>query len=230
MMMTLGEAAERLTEHLGGVVKLGSPVTESQVLRFGVSGHLLICAPVDARCYSPTAFAKLDALAVPMEEWTKAATIDTCALYVVPPRFLFRLLVQDRVSLEYAISLDGKESIRPFTEIRRDTLFIVEPHFRAFAASALESFESGCDESLQQAPERDANGGADWTALARAYADEYWLQRPPNTNPSIADVAGKVYVRFANEGIQGPRGRLSAATIERQALRGWTKPTRKRPL
>ncbi len=66
----------------------------------------------------------------------------------------------------------------------------------------------------------------EWMSLAVQYADEIWRGRHSNTNPSVQDISESIFKRFKEEGIQGKRGVLTAATIERQALRGWKKPTR----
>lgn len=67
---------------------------------------------------------------------------------------------------------------------------------------------------------------AGWIATAREYADAIWRARNTNTNPNVAEIARRVAKQFKEESVVGPRGPLTATTIERQALRGWKKPAR----
>jgi hypothetical protein len=68
----------------------------------------------------------------------------------------------------------------------------------------------------------------EWAPIARRYADDWWLNsRIPATNPKVSEVACKVAALLEKNGISAERGPISAANIERNALRGWKKPAAK---
>jgi hypothetical protein len=77
--------------------------------------------------------------------------------------------------------------------------------------------------SITQSGPKQPDAG--WQATARRYAYEAWRDRVKGTNPSKDKLSRAVSQRFAAEGIQGPRGPLSASTIAREALNAWTKPS-----
>lgn len=117
MYRTLPEAGKWLAQRLGGVALIGEEVTEVQILRAGIAGHLLICVPLDTHCYSPSLKANADAF----------------GLFVVPPRHLFALEAQPTVRLRMVSSLDGKQVFFPFEEVRRDMLRVHDGHLSDFA-------------------------------------------------------------------------------------------------
>jgi hypothetical protein len=142
---TLDEAAEWLTRRLGGAEVLGAPVTATQILRFGIHGHLLVCVALDTRCYSPTTKLRNEAAArlADPEGWFKgdtsgrkavdAATVEAYGFFVVPPRTLFGFEAQEIVSLRFVTSLDGANSYLPYEEIGRDRLRVMHEHLSQFA-------------------------------------------------------------------------------------------------
>jgi hypothetical protein len=142
---TLDEAAEWLTRRLGGAGVLGAPVTATQILRFGIHGHLLVCVALDTRCYSPTTRLRNEAAArlADPDGWFKgdtsgrkavdAATVEAFGFFVVPPRTLFGFESKEIVSLRFVTSLDGANSYYPFEEIGRDRLRVMQVHLSQFA-------------------------------------------------------------------------------------------------
>jgi hypothetical protein len=142
---TLDEAAEWLTWRLGGAEVLGAPVTATQILRFGIHGHLLVCVALDTRCYSPTTRLRNESAArlADPEGWFKgdttgrkamdAATVEAFGFFIVPPRTLFGFEAKEIVSLRFVTSLDGANSYYPFEEIGRDRLRVMHVHLSQFA-------------------------------------------------------------------------------------------------
>jgi hypothetical protein len=65
---------------------------------------------------------------------------------------------------------------------------------------------------------------SDWTPLARRRADQIWLESFPKTSPSKENIGDRIAAEWAEQGITGKRGRLSGATITREALTDWKRP------
>ena len=149
-------------------------------------------------------------------QWEHPEVIALCTNH------LAMLLLHGYVDLMHDPSSEGMIWIIPFGEVYRATsekCGINRVDLQALADGILATPNAPTDVEADESAQ-----DASWVATAREYADEIWSARPKHTNPSAEDISRRIAKRFTEEGIAGARGPLAAATIERQALRGWKKP------
>lgn len=131
---SLDEAAAELNRRPGA-----SPLTASALLREGVAGRMLVCAPMDTEAYSPTVKARnaepASAHATDAAGVTARATVEMYGLFVVPPRHLFAIESSGATQLGVVYSLDGRDVYFPNVSITRDQLRIARPQLESFSMS-----------------------------------------------------------------------------------------------
>lgn len=108
--------------------------SEADLLRCGISGHLLLRAGFYCTCYSPS---KARSLQSPPyrdpDEYVKAATVRAEGLYIIPPRLLAELELTGKVSVSLAFR--GEEVIYPFTDITADDIRILQSDLDEFVST-----------------------------------------------------------------------------------------------
>ncbi|TVT58380.1 MAG: hypothetical protein FHK80_07250 [Azoarcus sp. PHD] len=128
MYWNLSEAVTRMA-----VLHPEVGITESDLLRCGATGLLVLRAGFYGRCYSPTAALQLPAETRRTGDYTEAATVQAEGLYIVPRDYLAEIELTGSSVVKRAFR--GADVVCPFESITADRIRVLQSDLEEFAST-----------------------------------------------------------------------------------------------